>query len=266
MREIVSFEFRRRVSGLLIVSGALVLYVALNVGLFPTIEQAGLDFDAYLETLPAEVRRGFIGNVTTLSSIEGYLVAQLYQTGWLLFLGVYFAYAASRLVTGEIEGKSMDVLLSSPITRTEVVVGKFLSLVPMVVLVNVVAYYAVYLGVLFVGEYVALVDLAVLHAVLVVYLLACTALGLVISVVFGSLRRAQGVAIGSVFAMFILDTLTFDTDYEWIGDISFTRYVDPGDLLVAGDIDYDGIAVLVLATIALVMLAAELFERKDIYD
>jgi ABC-2 type transport system permease protein len=262
--EVTGFETRRRLRGILLLSAALGALVVLTVGVFPSIESAGVDLDAYLESLSPEARRAFVGNVTSISTIEGYLVSQLYQFGWLLVLGVYFGYTAASSVAKEVERTSIDVLLAAPVSRTRIVVGKFLALVPTVLGVNLLTLGVVYLAVLGVGEEVSLVDLLAVHLLSVPYLLACAALGLLASVLVDTTRRAQVLGAGGVFAMFLVDTLTFDTDFDWLGDLAFTRYYDPGELLVEGTVAWGDAAVLVAATVLLVVAAAEVFERREI--
>lgn len=264
MFEVTGFETGRRVRGTLLLAAALAVLVALTVGLFPSIQEAGVDLDAYLENLPPEARRAFVGNVTTITTVEGYLASQLYQFGWVLLLGLYYAYAAASLVAPEVEAGVADLVLAHPITRTRYVVGKYLSLVPAVVGVNVLTLFFVLAAVEAVGESVDAVDLLALHAYSVVYLLACAGLGLLASVAFDAARRAQTVAIGGVFGMFLVDTLTFDTDYEWLGDVAFSRYFDVGELLVEGEVDWGGLALLAVAAVVLVVSSAEVFERRDV--
>jgi ABC-2 type transport system permease protein len=264
MFEVTTFETRQRVRGIFLLTAALGALIVLTMAVFPSIESAGVDLDAYLESLPPEARRAFVGNVTSITTIEGYLVSQLYQFGWLLILGVYFAYTAASTVAKEVERTSVDLLLAAPISRTRIVVGKFLALVPTVVAVNALTLVLIWASVAFVGEKVPLVDLVAVHAVSIPYLLACAALGLVASVSFDTARRAQTVGIGAVFGTFLLDSLTFDTDYEWLGDLAFARYYDPGEILVEGTIDWTGVAILLAATVVLMIVAAELFERREI--
>lgn len=264
MFDITRFETTRRVRGTLYLTGGLLAYIWLSLALFPTLEQAGIDFDVYIDSLPPEVKRGFIGNVQSLTDIDGYLVAQVYQQLWVLILGVYFAYVAARAISSEVENGSIDLLLTNPLSRTRLVVGKFLSLVPVLVFVNLVSLLAIYEGVVLIGESVDPVNLAMLHALSTLYLLTASSIGLVLSVVFDSVRRAQGAAIGVSFGMFLVDTLTFDTDYEWLGTFAISRYYDAGAVLTEGDVAFDDVAVLIVVTLLLVMVAAELFERKDI--
>jgi ABC-2 type transport system permease protein len=262
--EIARFEARRRLRGTLLLSGALLAFAGLVIGLFPSIRESGVDFETYVESFPPEVQRAFLGEVTNFTRIEGFLAVELYQWLWLLVLGVYFAYAAASLVAGEIESGTIDLLNVNPISRTRVVVGKFLSLVPAVVLVNAVTLLGTYVGVGLIGEDIEIWNLLLLHGLSVVYLLACAGLGLVASVVFDVVRRAQAAAGGGVFAMFLVDTLTLETDYEWIGDPAFSRYFEPTAILVEGDVDWGGIATLLVVIVALVVVSAEYFERKDI--
>ncbi|MFA9417449.1 ABC transporter permease [Natrinema sp. HArc-T2] len=264
MLEMTSFEAGRRLRGSLLLAGALIALIVLTVALFPSIEETGVDFDAYLESLPPEATRAFVGSVTTLTTIEGYLVSQLYQFGWVLLLAIYYAYAAASTVAGEIERGTAEVMLSLPISRTRFVVAKFLSLVPGLVLVNAITFLAIYLGVELVGESVSVTRLFAVHAYSIAYLLACAGVGLVASVAFDSIRRAQTVGAGAVFGLFLLDTFTFDTEYEWLGDIAFSRYFDPGAILVDGEIAWPDLSLLVIAVVVLVVASSEFFERRDL--
>ncbi|SFS87746.1 ABC transporter permease subunit [Halostagnicola kamekurae] len=264
MLELTSFEAGRRVRGSLLLAGAMVALIVLTVALFPSIQETGADLDAYLESLPPEATRAFVGNVTTLTTIEGYLVSQLYQFGWVILLAIYYAYAAATTVAGEVERGTIGLTLSLPVTRSRVVLSKFLSLVPSVAVVNAITFLAVYAGVVFVGESIDVTDLFVIHAYSTVYLLACAGVGLLASVAFDSIRRAQTVGAGAVFALFLLDTFTFDTDYEWLGAVAFSRYFDPGGILVSGDRSWSDLCVLLSAVIVLVIVSAEYFERRDL--
>lgn len=264
MLEVARFEWRRRIRGTAVLSGALLAFIALTMSLFPSIRETGEEFDAYLETLPPEVARAFVGNVTTLTTIEGYLVSQLYQFGWVLLLGVYFAYAAASTIAGDVERGRADLLLTLPLTRARFVVEKFLALVPVVVAVNVVTFLAIYAGILLVDETIVLADVVAVHAVSVLYLLACAGVGLLASVLFDSIRRAQTAAIGAVFGAFMLETLTYDTDFQWLGAIAFSRYFEPAEILVFGNLEWTNVVVLLAAIAVLLAASAAIFERRDV--
>ncbi|SEW31390.1 ATP-binding cassette domain-containing protein [Natrinema salifodinae] len=113
-----------RLRGSLMLAGALIALIALTVGLFPSIQETGADLDAYLESLPPEASRAFVGNVTTLTTIEGYLVSQLCQFGWVLLLAIYHAYAAAPSIAGRSNADSRADALAAgdanPVRRRQV--------------------------------------------------------------------------------------------------------------------------------------------------
>lgn len=264
MLDIARFEARRRLRSALFVSVLLVATIGLVVGLFPSIEQSGVDFEAYVESFPPEVRSAFIGSLAELGTIEGFLVTELYQFVWSLLVGLYVAAAGAGAIAGETENGTLDLLLVNPVTRTRIVVGKALSLLPLIAVVNAVAAVTVLVGVELIGEHVRLDRLLLLHAGFVVYHAAAGSVGLVASVLLDRVRRAQGLALGLLFGTYLLDSLTVETDYEWLGAFSLSRHFDAGEVFVAGDVEWTGLAVLLAVAVGGVVLAAELFERRDL--
>lgn len=264
MFEITGFEFRRRFRGALLLAVSLVLYAGLVVAIFPSIQAAAENIQAYIETLPPELRNAFISEADAYTTLEGFLGAELYQFMILVILGVYFAYAAASTIAGEVENGSLDILLANPVSRTRVLVGKFLALVPVMVLLHAFLLAGTYLGVVLIDESIAITDLVLVHVASFPYLLACAAVGLLASVLFDSTRRAQMIAGGAVFAMFLIDALTLNSDLEWLGDPMFPRYFDPVDVLLHAEVDVTGTMYLVVATVALVAVSAMRFERVDV--
>lgn len=264
MFEITRFELSRRGRGTVYLSIALLAYAALIIGIYPSIEEAGADLESFIEAMPPELREGFIGDASTYTTIEGFLSAEMYQFVMLLVLGMYFAYAAASSIAREIDEGSIDLLLVHPVSRTRVAVGKYLSLFPVIVTVNGVMFLGTWIGIEWIDESIKLMDLFILHAFSIPYLLACASVGFVASVVFSATRRAQMVAAGTIFGMFLLHTVTLNRDFEWVGDLTFARYYDPQDILVNTEYDWTGMAVLLIAAVVLVIVGSEYFERKDI--
>jgi len=121
-----------------------------------------------------------------------------------------------------------------------------------------------YLGVLGVGETLAVERLVVVHALAIPYHLACLAIGVFASVLFGRARVAQHVAIGVVFGLFMFESMTALTEYDWLGAVSPTAHYDPSAILVRAEYDWVGGAVLLAATVVVVAVATYRFERMDL--
>lgn len=264
MLETARFEARRHVKQAIGVSIGMLAFVGMIIGLFPSIEAAGAEMEAYVEALPESVTAAVGGADVPIATIEGFLVIEVYRFIWMLVLGAYFAYAAASLIAGERERRSIDLLVTLPIPRRRIVFEKFCSMIPDAVLVNVVTALGVLVLVPMVGENIDAVWVIALHAVSIVYLLACVAFGLLLSTLIASERRAQIAGFGGVAVMYLLEAVTRDTDVEWLGDPLFPRHFDPNALLIDQEMDWDGTLTLLAMTLVLLWLAILRFERTDI--
>jgi len=265
MLDIARYEAERRIKGALVVAVLLGALSVLFVSLFPSIATSGVDFEAYMESLPPALQAAFgASGGLAFTTIEGFLAVELYQFFWVLLLGIYVAYQAGGLIAGDVERGRMDVLLAVPVFRRRVVVEKFLSLVSGVVVVNLVVALLVYVAVVAIGESVSVVDLAAVHLLSVPYLLACGAIGLLLSVLTDDSDVAQRGGLGAIFGLFLLETISQSADVGWLGALSPTRYYDPTAILVSGEYDWAGTVVLLAGTAALVAVSAWWFRRTDI--
>ena len=263
MLEIARFEGRHRVRGTAVATVALGGFALMYVVLFPTFaESFGADIDELLAAYPEALQKAF--GIQTLASMEGFLASELYTFFWMLILGLYFAYGGAALIAADVERERMDMLLSLPVSRARVVLEKFASLFVPLLTLSVVVPTVVYAGTVAVDYAVDPVDLFVLHALSIPYLLVFAGVGLVASVVFDRASVAQRASLGVLTGLFFAESLLTDTDYEVVGVVSPSRYLDPNAVLIDSEYALADAAVLAVAALALVGLAVVLFRRKDI--
>jgi len=258
---VARYAARRRLRGAAAVAGGLSLLTTLMVSLYPDVA-ANVDLDAYGESLPPAFRAAF--GVEALGTLEGFLAAELYAFGWVLLLGVYFAYAGAGVVAPDVETGRMDVLLSLPLRRRRLLAESTLPLFVPLVAVNVVVPVVVWAAVGWIGESIAVADLAVVHLASVPYLLVTAAVGVAASVVADRAGVAQRAAAGLVFGLYLVESVVADTKLAIVGALSPTRYYDPTAILVNGEYDPVG-AVVLLATATVVWTASSVyFTRRDV--
>lgn len=261
MIEIARYEAEKRLTGALALALGLAVLAVFFVAFFPSF--ADVDMEAYVEAFPPAFREAF--GIEAIGTIEGFLAVEVYQFLWLLLLGLYVAYLGAGTIAADVERDRMDLLLSLPVSRSRVVVEKFASLLVPIVVLNALVPVAVYAGVVAVGESIDPVDLAMVHLLSIPYLLACAAIGLLLSTVVDRVDIARRAAIAAVFVLFLIDSISANAeDFEWIGRVSPTNYYDPTAILVDGTYDVGGVAVLLAAAAALVALAVFRFRRIDI--
>jgi ABC-2 type transport system permease protein len=262
MLEIARYEARKRVRGSIVLSLGVAGLIGLYLWMWPRIAASGVDLDQYVDSFPPALRELF--GIESLSTIEGFLAAELYAFVWVLLLGLYLAYAAASVVAGDVESGRMDVLLSLPVSRARLLGEKALSLVVPVTVPNLLTPPVVLGGVAAVGETLSAQDLLAVHALSVPYLLACAALGLLASVSFDRESVAQRVAAGVVFALFLVESVVTGTEFAWLGAVAPTRYYDPTAVLVDSTYDVGGALVLLLGTAVVALGAVLQFRRRDV--
>ncbi|MGA9401087.1 ABC transporter permease subunit [Haladaptatus sp.] len=266
MFEITRYESSRRVKGTIALAVLMSLMAVLYAALFPSIKSSGASIDTYWNNLPPAMKAAFgaSGGGFSLTTMSGFLAIEMYQFFWLLLLGIYVAYIAGNLIAGDVERDRMDILLATPISRSKVLVEKFLSIVPVILVLNVVVGVVVYASVVAIGESVSLADLAVVHLLSIPYLLACGAIGLLLSVLFDRADIAQRGGLGAVFVLFLLNSVGESADMGWLGALSPMHYYDPTAILVSGNYDWAGAGILLVGTAALVLVSRAVFQRRDI--
>lgn len=262
--ELMRYESRNRLRGAFVLAVLLGLFALLLIALFPTIAESGADFQAYIESLPPSVQEGFGVSGVDYTTMEGFLSTEFYGFVWVLLLGLYVTYAAGGTVAGDIESGRMDMLLATPISRADVLLEKFLSLLTIVVVLNLLMPLFVYAGAILIDESIDTFGLVVVHLLSVPYLLVCGALGTLLSVTIHRADIARRAGIGVVFVLFVLEAVTTDTDFEWLGLLSPTHYYDPTKILVEESYDLVGVAILVVATVVLLAVSRIIFERVDV--
>ncbi len=207
----------------------------------------------------------FIRGFEALSSFSGYLNMEMYQIFWVLILGILIAYIAASLISEEIEGNTIDMLMSNPISRKQVVLEKFLGLIPLVLIVNFVTMGSIYGMTLAVGESLNFYHLFLTHLLSVPYFLSIVGISLLISTLIDKKMKASITAMAVVVGMYIIESVSLlAPEYEKMGLVSIVHYYDPSDLLIEGNLSVLGPIVLTIVMIGSLSIAAFYFDHRDL--
>jgi ABC-2 type transport system permease protein len=262
MLETARYEARQRVRGTIALAVLLGAFALLIIYIFPTIAESSADIDALIESLPESFREGF--GAETYTTIEGFVAAELYQTVWVLLLGLYLAYAAAGTLADDVESGRLYLVLAAPISRKRVAFEKFLSLAVPIVTLNLTMPLVVFGGTIAIDYPLDPSSLLVVHALSIPYLLVCGGLGLFLSATLNRGDTAQRAAIALVFLLFLVDSVTLGTDFEWLGAVSPTRYIDPTEVLLHETVDLADPLLLLVAAAVLVVVSLRHFGRRDL--
>ncbi len=260
MTAILRNESRTLLRGTLTLTGLLVLLTSFFFVVFPSIQD---EAELFEEVYP-EFMLELLG-IEELSTIEGFLGGYIFPFVWILLAGVYFAYVSAGMISRDIRTRRMDLTLSNPVSRESVVLQKVGALwVPLVAL-NLGLGAVLLVGAVALGESLDPVVLAMAHLLGVPYLLVCAGIGIVLSVFVDRVETAQATALVLVFVLWLIDGLsTMNPDFEWVGDLTPSRYYEPSAVLVHEEYAFVDAGILLASFLVLLGVATFAFTRRDI--
>ncbi len=222
-------------------------------------------FEEILDQM-TEMPLGFIRGFESMGTFSGFLNVELYQIFWILILPTLIAYIAASLVSEEIESNTIDMLMANPISRSRIVLEKFLGLIPLILTVNFATMGTVYGMAFIIGEEITFTHLLLTHLWTIPYFLSVTGLGLFVSTIIDKKMKASIIGMAIIVGMYLFESISqLVPDYEEMGRVSLVHYFDPSELLVEGNTDIAGpFILLTLITIVLISIAVLYFERRDI--
>ena len=241
----------------LVWGGALGAGCALMVAIYPSIQDA---LQKAVESYPQGIKDAF--RIENLDTVAAYLDTEMFSLIIPIAIGVFAVRCVTR-VTVSAEGAGfLDVVLSAPLRRRELIAGGFLassvSLALVLAVVGVVAWTASVV----VGAGLSLSSAAAGVASVWPLGLFFAGLAAALAGVTHESTVVTGVAVGTLVAMYVVDLVGKLSDsLSWIRYGSVFRYY--GSALRDGvdPIAFTGVAVagLVLAAVGSVLL-----ERRDI--
>lgn len=234
---------------------------ALYAGMYPAFEDMMVEMGESGALDPF----AFIPGYEDMASYVGFLNIEMYQIFWVLILGIIIGFLAASTIAKEIESKTIDILMSNPVSRKQIIFEKFLGLLPMVLIINFTAMVTIMVITIGLGEELDFWHLTLTHLISLPYFFSIIAIGLFISTLFDEKMKASVVTMAIVVAMFIFDSIAeMIPDYEALGLISLKHYFKPYDALKLGEIDLFANGVLLLVCLFALIAAIFYFDWKDI--
>ena len=234
---------------------------AVYAGMFPQFE------DALIEMLSTGFGDSFnfLPHADQMATYVGFLTLELYQIFWLLILAIMIGFIAASSITKEIESKTIDLLMSNPISRKQIVFEKFIGLIPMFLIINFCMMLTLMGTTIAIDQPLDFGNLAMVHLVSIPYFLAIISIGILVSVFFDEKMKASIVMIAIPFAMFFINSVSLMTpNLEFLRSFTIFHYFDTFDVLKFGNIDVVGVFVFISIITVCLVVSLIYFEHKDL--
>jgi ABC-2 type transport system permease protein len=196
--------------------------------------------------------------------IRGFMT--IYVGSYLsLMVGLYAAYLGVTVVSRDVERKSMDIILSYPLSRRRLVIERVAAMAVMLLVLLLLLLGVVLASVNNVGEDVdtnAVAGTFLLAWPLLLVILAWSAL---ISVVFNEMKMGIGVSLGVTTFLYILSFASFITEsLKPLNTITPFGYYKFADTFYGEWSSWSDLVVLGVLFALLMYISLETFQRKEL--
>jgi ABC-type transport system involved in multi-copper enzyme maturation permease subunit len=234
------------------------------IGMISTSKDTKSAIDEFLENPMYQGLTG--GRTVSFSEIKGFISLEFFSW-WILLAGLFLAYASVSSLTGDFEGKRMDLFFSTPIKREQYLIEKFAALSAIAFVIVIFAAGALASGIDSIG-YSDEVDSYTIFLSLIgslPMLLVIMAIGFLSAVQFKTTRVGMGIVFLFVMIEFILYTLGgMSATYENAKYGTILNYWDYNSVLFDGLFNTAHFVGLFVVAGIILMLAVYLFKKKDI--
>jgi ABC-2 type transport system permease protein len=258
--------WRREARGLLGWAVVLALLVQPLVGMYRLMMNSDSmrEIQRMIDQLPAAIQ-SMIGGGLQLNTLDAWLQAEVFGIVIPLAVLVYTALASLGVLTREMDSRTMDFLLSLPVRRSQVVLGRLTGLALNLLLLHVALWGSVGLAVTFIGETPNWTTYALVLANQWLIFVALAGLLVLLTVWVDDYQKGLMATVGVGLALFFLPHLIVpDTPVSWLRSLSLFHYYQPAEVLRSGSLPTLDVAVLAGVAAVATGLAVWLFERKQL--
>lgn len=240
----------------------MVALVALTVAFYPSFSESNA-FDQVAKSLPAQFQ-SILGDAASFKKLPNYVGQQIFDLRLPMFTIILAVVMAINLTATEEENGTLKTLQALPISRTKVVLAKWMSLAVITAVVCAAAVPSVWLAVLAIGNCIDMWP--VVAAALSLWLMTFGVASFTMMLGLGLGRKGPAVGLASLFAFYniFLSTLAPSVDsLKNVYKVSLYYYYNNPKLVISG-LDWSHVAILAAAALAFGLVGLMLYRRRDI--
>jgi len=204
------------------------------------------------------------GRNINIFSFRGFVDVEL-MSYWALMVGFYAAYFGVGSVSRDVERKTMDILLSTPLSRRRLLLERGAAVALAMLLLSVVGGIGVLIGGVQAGVDVPAGDVMAAFIGCWPLLVAIGALSMLLSVLLNDQKAAMGLSFALVLVFYVLNYASFLSkglkSLRWVTPMG---YYDHTGLILGDWSRWGDVGAMLALTAAIALLAAWLFQRKEL--
>jgi ABC-2 type transport system permease protein len=265
MKALCLTEFKRNLKSLMLWTAIVSGLVLLMILLFPAFETAFADIEDFLSVYPPEFLEIFgmgeggidMATIDGWYGIEGYLFMTLIG-------GSYAAILGSSILSKEEDEKTIEFLLSEPVSRTQVFFSKALVVLTNIILMNIINGIVLLVAFLAFDAFDPVVWLLFTFAPVILQSFFA-GIAMLSGIFITRARKVMSVSLGLSLGTYVLLLISKLTDEgEWLKYLTPYEYVNSVDIVTNKTIQPVYLLITLVVVASSVVLAWRLYLKKDI--
>lgn len=259
-------EFRNSRKATIIWVVSIILFISMGMIKYSGFANMGDDVTALLDSMPKAMVTMFGLGSINLTKIDGYF--SVFFVYFILLAGVHAVTLGSSILSKEQRDKTADFLIVKPIKRSSILTSKlFFSCVNMLIINFSVLVTSLLYGFIYSDK--GSITIFVLQNCALLYILQLVffSIGLFLSTLFSSSKRANGVSTIILVATYIISfVIPLNEKLEPLKYITPFSYFDVKLLLMDKNIDPIYFVLSALIIILGLTLSYIFYDKKDIHS
>jgi len=249
----------------IIYSLAGLVFLWLYVALFPTVQESATNVSQLVKNLPPGLNKAFGLDAKSFTTFEGFIAGKHYSLVWPILLIGLVASLGSAFLAGEIEKGTIGILLSQPLSRAKIFLGKFMAGIFCIIIFVIISVLSVFplakvYGIAYQSE-----NQLTLALVGFVFGLAILGLSMFFSAIFSEKGKATFTVVGILIVMYFVNIIALLKDnLDKLKYFSFFYYFNYSDILIHNIIDNWSWWVFGGAFLVGSLLALIWFNQRDV--
>lgn len=259
------FEFRRNLRAFLIWTAAILAFVVWMLSVYESsFSGLGAGINEFTQYFPESMKKAFGIDRLDLTTITGYFGMEVHLF-IILFGSMYSTLLSSSLLSKEESDKTVEFLLSKPVTRTSVVTQKLAVYVIYVTLFTGITWSVSYAAMRRYGSSFDEGTFWALGGMTYLSILAIASLGFLGSVFVTRNRTVYSASLGLVLGLYALQIIAdISEKASFLRFITPFKWAFPADILPRGGVDPVYVALAAGVILVSVAGAYSVYSNKDI--
>ncbi len=242
-----------------------ILLILMYVVFFPSVQESAAEVSQLVKNLPESLVKSFGLDAQSFVTFEGFIAGKNYSLVWPILLITLLVSLGSSFFAGEIEKGTIELLLSQPISRVKIFLGKFFAGVLILIFFIIASIFAVIPIAKFYNIDYKIEPFLKLGFVGFLFGLSVFGISLLFSAIFSERSKVVFSVSGILILMYVVNIVSqLKDNLEKSKYFSFFYYFNHTEILIENKINHWALGVFLGMFFISVVFAIFWFNKKDI--